>query len=423
MSSQSEPERTVSRTLLIALVVVLCLASFMAGIASMWLYTNRTALAENIRTSTNTPTPAATPALTREQGVKLLVDILKILDNEYIDPQALDTGKMFYGAAAGLVAAVGDPHTLFQEPVAASFENQRLEGSFEGIGATLQISGTQFFIAGITAKSPAQKAGLEIGDQILAVDGKPVAGLSLVDLVSLIRGPRGTQVRLTIQHKGASAPQDISVTRDKIEIPTVASRMLDNNIGYVQLSIFNAVATKQLTEAVNALLKQNPVGLVLDLRDNPGGYLETAVEIASIFLPRDTLILTELKRDTSPEEYRVTKSGSATRIPLVVLVNGNSASASEILAGAVQDNKRGLVVGTKSYGKGSVQATHDLINGSSLRVTIAKWNRPNGTNIDGVGITPDSIVEMTQEDVDAGRDPQLDRAVQLLLAGADGQGN
>jgi carboxyl-terminal processing protease len=224
-------------------------------------------------------------------------------------------------------------------------------------------------------------------------------------------------VKLTIQRAGVADPFIVTVTRDRIEVAAVSSRMLDGNIAYVQLTIFNAVTTKQLTEALSALLAQNPKGLVLDLRGNPGGYLATAIEVASQFLERNTLILSELQRDKPVEEFRVKNPGAATKIPLVVLVDGGSASASEIVAGAIQDSKRGIIIGTKSYGKGSVQATHDLLNGSSLRVTIAKWNRPNGTNIDGNGIMPDIEVIRSQEDITAGADPQLDRAVQELNKG------
>lgn len=403
-----------TRLLLVVLVLVLCLGSFMGGVYVMWAHGQA---ASALSSATETTTASETSSqLTREQGLKLLSDILDILDKEYINPQALDTTKMFYSAAAGLVAGVGDAHTAFQEPVSAKLEAERLEGSFEGIGASVEMRDDQVVIAQLMPGSPALKAGVQVGDIILAVDGISVKGLSLTETVAKIRGPRGSQVRLLLQREGVDAPLEIAVTRDRIEVESVSYRMLDDHIAYIQLAIFNAVTTEQLTRAIKELLAQKPVGLVLDLRDNPGGYLTTAVEVASQFLPANTHILTEVKRDEPPEKFYVEKAGEATQIPLVVLVNGGSASASEIVAGAIQDNKRGVILGTRTYGKGSVQASHELVNGSSLRVTIAKWNRPNGANIDGEGITPDIIVEYTQQDYDARRDPQLERAVQELLA-------
>lgn len=405
------------RILLLLLVLALCLSSFGAGAFTVWLSTGHL-LPDVVKVpSVASATPEATPQLTREDGIKLLTQIMDILDAEYIDPNALDNAKLLYGAASGLVAAVGDSHTLFQEPVAAGFEQERMEGTFEGIGANVEMRDSKLTIALPLPGSPALKAGLLPGDVVLAVDGQTIAGLSITDAVVLIRGPRGSEVKLTIQRVGVADPFIVSVTRDRIEVATVSSKMLDGNIAYVQLSIFNAIATKQLTEALSALLAQKPRGLILDLRGDPGGYLTTAIEVASQFLPRNSLILSEVRRDQPAQEYRVKVPGLATLIPLVVLIDGGSASASEIVAGAIQDLQRGVIIGSQSYGKGSVQATHNLVNGSSLRVTIAKWNRPNGTNIDGNGIKPDMEVNRTQADFDAGLDPQLDRAVQELSKG------
>jgi len=412
--TQERTNRRMLRFLYLSVIVVLCIGSFMAGVTTMWFVANRDVISAAGSTSSPRPTLEATPSLTRAQGARLLEDIYDILESEYIDASALDNAKLYYGAAAGLVAAIGDRNTTFQEPIIASYEAERMEGAFEGIGATVEMREGAVTIAVPLPGSPALKAGLLAGDVILAVDGKPVDGLSLTEVVTMIRGPRGSRVRLLIKRAGSDEPFEIEVTRDRIEMETVSSRMLDGNIAYVKLSVFNAVATRQLTEALDTLLRQKPRGLVFDLRGNPGGYLTTAIEVASQFLPRNTLVITEIRRDEPVEEFRVRSAGSATKIPLVILIDGGSASASEIVAGAVQDHGRGTIVGMQSYGKGSVQATHEMVNGSSLRVTIARWFRPDGTNIDGNGITPDIIVEMTQEDVEAGRDPQLERAIQVL---------
>ncbi|MHB1356401.1 MAG: S41 family peptidase [Anaerolineae bacterium] len=416
MNSSPSPLRG-GKILILLLVVMLCVSSFGAGAITVWLATNP-ALSDIFRTtSATTPTPEATPQLTREDGIKLLAQIMDILDAEYINPSTLDDATLLYGAASGLVAAVGDSHTMFQEPVAAGFEQERMDGAFEGIGANVEMRDDKLIIALPLPGSPALKAGILPDDVVLAVDGQSIAGLSITDAVKLIRGPRGSQVKLTIQRAGIADPLIVTVTRDRIEVASVVSKMLDGNIAYVRLAIFNAVATKQLTEALRDLLAQKPIGLILDLRGNPGGYLTTAIEVASLFLPRNTLILSEVRRDQPVEEYLVKSPGQATKIPLVVLVDGASASASEIVAGAVQDSGRGVIIGSRSYGKGSVQATHDMVNGSSLRVTIAKWNRPNGANIDGNGIKPDIEVSFAQTQYEAGEDPQLERAVQELSKG------
>lgn len=347
---------------------------------------------------------------------QLLGDIREILQDEYIEPAALDDQKMIYGAAAAMVAAVGDPHTAFVEPAAAAIIDEDMQGSFEGIGATVDMVDGQVVIVRPLPGSPAEQAGIKAGDVILAADDSPLEGMSLTDAITLIRGPRGSKVALLIQREGVAEPFVIEVVRDRIELETVEYRMLDDGIAYVRLAEFNAVAGDKLDEALKELLAQNPKGLILDLRDNPGGYLHIAVDVAGQFLERNTLILTERLRDQPDQEFRVRGAGRATQVPLAVLVNGGSASASEIVAGAVQDHARGTLVGETTFGKGSVQQTHTLSDGSSLRVTIARWLLPGGRNLDGDGIVPDVQVDYTAEDFEAGRDPQLDAARDLLLS-------
>jgi len=395
-------------------LLLLSLMCFIAGMLAMYLVSQVPELRTPPRLAQTNPTAKATATLTSQQGEQLLMDITRILKDEYIDPESIDTTRMYYGAAAGLVSSLGDIHTMFVEPIAAGYEAERMEGSFEGIGATVEVRDGDLTIVRTIPGSPALRAGLQPGDVIELVDGTPTKGLTVTEGVTLIRGPRGTSVKLTIRRESTAEKFDVTVTRDRIELPAVTYKMLDGKVAYIQLTVFNAVATKQVRAAIKELLAQEPVGMILDLRGNPGGYLQTAVEIASQFLPRNTLVLTEVKRDADPREFRVRQAGEATTIELAVLVDGGSASASEIVAGAIQDAGRGMIIGTKTYGKGSVQATHDMINGSSLRVTIAKWNRPSGANLDGNGIDPDLIVEFTQEDAEAERDPQLDAAIKVL---------
>ncbi|MHB0858061.1 MAG: S41 family peptidase [Anaerolineae bacterium] len=355
----------------------------------------------------------------REQDASMQVfwDAWSILEDEYIDPTALNEEDMVRSATAGMVASVGDPHTTFLEPVQATIMDQDMTGSFEGIGATVDQIDGRIVIVRPLPNSPAESAGLLSQDVVLAVDGHSLEGMSLLEVITLIRGERGSVVTLTIAREGVPEPFDMPVTRDTVDLPVVDSRMLDGNVGYIRLTQFNSVARARVREALDTLMGQDPVGLVLDLRGNPGGYLQSAVDVSSEFLPIRSLVLLEQQRDRPVKEYRVVRRGRATEIPLVVLVDGGSASAAEIVAGALQENDRAILIGEKTYGKGSVQRTHTLADGSSLHVTIAKWNLPSGTNLDQNGLVPDIESPISPEDAAANRDTQLERAATFLLNG------
>ena len=271
-------------------------------------------------------------------------------------------------------------------------------------------------IARLFPGQPAEKAGVKAGDVVIAVDGRSIMGLSVYEAVALIRGPAGTTVKLTILRKGESKPIEISVTRAKITIPLVTSKMLDDNIAYVSLFDFSSQATEQLNSSLQTLLDKKPKGLVFDLRDNPGGFLQQAIQVADIFLDSG-VVATEQDKSGQGQTFRSGPRGIAQNVPMVVLVNGGSASASEIVAGALQDRSRARLIGETTFGKGSVQVPHTLSDSSELRITIAHWFTPNGRQIQNTGLTPDIVVPLTQEDAAAGRDPQLDRAVQYLIAG------
>ncbi len=350
-----------------------------------------------------------------DQRTDLLTQMRDILQKEYIDPAAVDDQKMIYAAAGGMVAALGDAHTTFVEPQAAAILDEDMQGFFEGIGATVDMVNGQVVIVRPLPGSPAEMAGIKAGDCILAVDGQELAGKTITEAITLIRGPRGSVVSLLVQREGVTEPFTVEVTRDRIELETVEYRMLEDGVAYLRLAEFNAVSAEKVDAALKDLMAQEPVGLIFDLRDNPGGYLNMAVAVAGEFLPRDTLVLIERLRDKPDEEFRVQGNGTAVDVPLVVLINGGSASASEIVAGAIQEQHRGTLIGETTYGKGSVQQTHTLSDGSSLRVTVARWLLPSGRNLDGDGIVPDRVVTLTAEDVDNGRDPQLDAARELLI--------
>lgn len=431
------PQRGIHPVATIVLVMVFMAMGFVGGATTVWVY--RPALRQVVAArapfllgGADSDQLAEMPVEEyREQKVELLWNIWDILEREYIDPDAIERDKMIYGAASGMVQSLGDPHTSFVEPLPARIMREDLQGTFEGIGATVNMIEGELTIVRPLPNSPALEAGLREGDVILEVDETPIKGLSLLEAVSLIRGPEGTVVRLLVRREGVEEPFIVPVTRSKIETPIVESRMLEGDVAYLKLTEFNALSDRKVNAALAELLAEEPVGLILDLRDNPGGYLQKSIDIASEFLPRGSLVLVEQERsgpgqDVERTEYRTsTRVGATPRaadIPLVVLINGGSASASEIVAGAIKDNDRGILIGQRTYGKGSVQSTHRLMDESSLRVTIARWYRPNGEPLDGsdgdeAGIAPDMTVEITPEDREADRDPQLQRAIEVLTNG------
>ena len=327
----------------------------------------------------------------------------------------LDTSyeQLMRDAIHGAVGAMGDQHTSFMDPVQLRQADLELQGNYEGIGAWVDTGGDYVVIIAPMQGSPAEAAGLRAGDQVLAIDGEDMLVIGSDLAVNRILGPAGTPVVLTIGREGEE-PFDVTIIRSRIVVPSVESEMLEGNIGYIQLFTFGADTSEDMRAALEELMAQNPSGLILDLRNNGGGYLDTAVDITSEFLSSG-IVLLEDYNDGSRYTYEVEPGGIATSVPLVVLVNGGSASASEILAGALQDYERAALVGETTYGKGSVQISRMLSNNQgAVRVTIARWLTPDGRQIHGVGLEPDYAVPLTQEDVDAERDPQLDEAIRLL---------
>ena len=335
-----------------------------------------------------------------------------LLHENFVD-QPLDDLALMRGAISGMLEATGDKHTTYMNPTEFEQANASMEGEYEGIGAWVDTSGDYVEVISPMKGSPAEAAGLRPNDIVIAVDGEDQTGIPGDLVLKKILGPAGEAVTLTI--KRGEETLDFAIVRAKITVPVVDYRMLDNNIAYVALYSFNDQATSQLRAALKELMAQKPAGLVFDLRDNGGGYLSTAIEVVSEFIPSGVVMYEEYG-DGTRDAYSAQRGGRATEIPLVVLVNEGTASASEITAGAIQDLGRGKLVGVRTYGKGSVQNWIPLsTEKGGVRITIARWLTPNGTQISDVGLTPDLIVEMTAEDYAAGRDPQLDAAVQLLL--------
>jgi carboxyl-terminal processing protease len=364
------------------------------------------------------PTPTATispqPSAGEEDEFDIFWEAWHVLEEEFYGELPAEP-ELPYAALRGVIAATGDQYTAFLDPVRAEVMRTDLSGSFEGIGATVRMrpDGKLEIVQPLPAR-PAIQAGLRAQDVILEVDGVDLQGMNLYEAISLIRGPAGTTVRLLVQREDDDQPFTVEVERARIELPVLESDMLESDIAYIKLNDFSQTATDSLKAALRDLMVQDPKGLVLDLRGNPGGYLSVAVEVSSQFVG-DGPVLLERFKDQSERPYEAIPGGLALDIPLVVLVDGGSASASEIVAGAIQDTGRGLLVGTTTLGKGSVQMAHTLSDGSQLRVTIARWFTPTGRAIHGEGLAPDIEVLVTEEHLDADLDPQLERAIQELL--------
>ena len=337
-----------------------------------------------------------------------------LVHQNYVD-QPVDDTKLAQGAIRGMMDALGDPHSGYWTPQETTDANMSMQGEYDGIGAYVDTRGDYLTITKPISGYPAEQAGLQMGDQIIAVDGTDVTGMD-PDLVRMtkVMGPAGTDVHLTIHREGVDQPLEFTITRAHIVIPSVTSKMLDNNIAYIQITVFGDNTASNFHDQLSQLMAQNPSGMILDLRDNGGGYLDAGIAIASEFIDHG-VIVTEQYGDGTKTPHDATPGGPATTVPLVVLVNGNTASASEIVSGAIQDDGRGKLVGVLTYGKGSVQNWIPLSDGGTARITIAKWLTPNGRTIDKIGLIPDVVVTMTQDDYTAGLDPQLDAAVQLLL--------
>jgi carboxyl-terminal processing protease len=337
-----------------------------------------------------------------------------IVHEQYVD-RPVDDQALMQGAIRGMMDALGDKQTFYMEPQLYESETSSLQGQYEGIGAYVDTDGEFLTIVSPIEGSPAEKAGLLPGDKVIAIDGQDMTGVAPEQARLKVLGPEGTTVTLTVAREGETEPLKFVITRAQIVLHSAEGKMLKNNIAYVDINTFGGRTTQELRDTLDNLLKQNPQGIIIDVRNNPGGYLNTAVEVASEFIDKG-VVLYEQYGNGSRDTHKVIGNGSAINLPIVVLINEGSASASEILAGALQDYGRAKLVGVQSYGKGSVQNWVPLSNNQgAARVTIARWLTPKERLIDHIGLTPDVNVEMTPEDFTAGRDPQLDAAEETLL--------
>ncbi len=339
-----------------------------------------------------------------------------ILNEKYPDADKVSNEDRVYGAIKGLASSLGDPYTVFFDPKENKQFSESIQGEFGGIGMEIELKDEVLTVVAPIKNSPAEKAGIDTGDKILKIDDTITAGMTVEEAVKIIRGEKGTSVRLTILPKSGSMPKELTITRATIESPVIDTELRSDGVFVISLYSFSANSTKLFRNALEEFANSGSSRLVLDLRGNPGGYLEAAIDMASWFLPSGDVVVSEdFGKNGEPFIHRSRGYDVFTdKLKMVVLVDGGSASASEILAGALRDNGKATLVGETTYGKGSVQEVVNLTNDTALKITIAKWFTPKGISISEEGITPDIQVPFTEEDAKAKRDPQLDRAVEFL---------
>jgi len=353
-----------------------------------------------------------------EIDFSLFWEVYHKLQEKFVDKGKFDTQKMIYGAISGMVKSLGDPYTVFFLPEETKRFEEDVKGIFEGVGMEIGIKKGQLQVIAPLEGTPAQKAGLRAGDKILKINDKETVDLTTDEAVNLIRGPKGTEVKLTILREGWEKPKDFKIVRAVIEIPSlkweVKSAPEGYPIIYLKIYQFSEKASFDFSKAAIEILSEPSQKIILDLRDNPGGYLEVAQDIAGWFLEKGKIVVIEDFGKGEKKEYKSEGNGLFSNYKIVILINKGTASASEILAGALRDNRGILLIGEKSFGKGSVQELEKLREGSSLKITVARWLTPKGNLISDVGLEPDIKVEMTEEDYEEGRDPQLDKAIEVI---------
>lgn len=414
--------RTLKYVLVVLVIIVVALGSFAGGFVSGHLMpaTGIPGLSESSAPTTSPDQQAATPSQFQALFSPFW-EAWNLVHQNYVD-QPVDDVALMRGAISGMMNALGDEHSTYMDPKTYAEANSSLAGEYEGIGAYVDTTTQYLTITSPMPGSPAERAGLLSGDQIIAIDGVDMTKTSAEVARTKVLGPANTVVHLTVLRKGQDNPLEIDVTRGKITMKSATGKMLDNGIAYIQITTFGDKTTPELLATLKDLMAQKPKGIILDLRNNGGGYLQTAVEVGSQFIGNG-VVLYEQYGDGTRTTYKVIPGGMATdtKIPMVVLINEGSASASEIVAGALQDTGRAKLVGVTSYGKGSVQNWIPL-NGDNgaVRITIAKWLTPNDHTINKIGLTPDVVAQMTLEDYKAKRDPQLDAAVATIMAAING---
>ena len=387
--------------LLASLITALVIAAYAAGVGTVWfLFRDRTANAQEAA------------------EFSVFWEAWHLVEDNFLGDLP-DMQHVTWGAIRGALETLNDRHTNFIEPQPRQREKEVLEGHFGGIGAYVSQLDDGRIVLDPMPDLPAEKAGVQKGDTVLQVDDTEITpSMTVDDVVNLVRGEVGTFVRLLLGREGAPEPIAVQIERQEIPTPSVEWRMLEEaeGVGYIRIMVFGGRTDAELEDALQELKEQGMTALILDLRGNGGGFLDAAVDVASEFLS-DGVVLYQIEKDKDEKPFKVRRGGEYLEGPLVLLVDGGTASASEIVAGALQDRGRAVLVGEKTFGKGSIQSVFDLSDGSSVHITSARWLTPNRHLIDQEGLTPDVEVTISDEDRSQGRDPQLERAIEVLLNG------
>jgi carboxyl-terminal processing protease len=347
------------------------------------------------RTS-NQRVPVASTNTTDKQRLEAIEQAWNIIFSDYVDKTKLDSANLSRAAIQGMVTALDDPYTSYLDPTLYELGLSSFEGQFEGIGAYVTMLDNRITIISPIAGSPADKAGILSGDVVQAIDGVSTANMTLTEAIIKIRGPGGTEVTLLVLHKGETTPVSVTITRATIEVPTIEFEM-KGSIAYISINQFSGRTDTELAPVISELKKNNATGIILDLRDNPGGLLDIVVKVASHFI-KSGIVTSVLSNQGITQTYDVVSGEVTTDLPVVVLVNENSASGSEVLTGALQDYDRAYVAGNVTFGKGSVDTLQQLPDGSGIYITIARWLTPDGHLIEGHGIVPDKVLELSGDD-------------------------
>ncbi|HQE63006.1 MAG TPA: S41 family peptidase [bacterium] len=418
MVSSSTPRRKWRWLLVILLLFIAITIGFLAGI----IYNGKAEIVRRLSDPEVVFLGKVSGLYNSDTGGRLSSDLnfnlfwqtWDIVKTNYVDHDQLTDKQMFYGALRGLVSSTKDPYTIFMDPEDAKMFNEDLAGSFSGIGAEVGLRNDVITIIAPLADTPAERAGLRAGDKVYAIDQQSTAGLTVDEAVKKIRGPKGTKVTLTIG-RGDAKLQDITIVRDVIVVKSLDySYNSEDGLFIITINNFNADTETLFAEAVADIKVKNPRGLIVDLRNNPGGYLDSAVAIASYWI-ESGVIVGEQSATESPRQYLARGFAPLANLPTVVLINQGSASASEIVAGALMDYGQATTIGKTTFGKGSVQMVKDLPDGSMIKITTDKWLTPSGVSINDKGITPDIEIDFTEEDFNANRDPQIEKAKEFLL--------
>ena len=346
----------------------------------------------------------------------LFWDAYDKLHENFIEPDKINEQNIIYGAISGMTKSLGDPYTDFFDPEQAKMFKQDLAGSFEGIGIEVGIKKERITVIAPLKGTPGDRAGLKSGDQIIAINGQNTYNMSIEEAVNIIRGKKGTKVTLTIFREDWKDVKDIEIIRGTIKVDAVKWNLKNDDVAHIQIRQFDQSLSPDFKKIAFEILKSPAKKIILDLRDNPGGYLEVSQDVAGWFLKNGQVVaIQDFGKDRDQKEYKVSGNEAFVDYPIVVMINNGSASASEILAGSLRDNRKINLIGEKSFGKGSVQEAVSLRDGKSfLKITKSKWLVPSGSSISEVGLSPDVKIEMTSEDFESGKDPQLEKALEII---------